>query len=202
MRNLFTALLILTLTACASSPPADFTIQRGKLKENEIVLNGLSKVNLASRVFDVVNQDTGAESGTGIAGKVEPMPADILSAYAAKKFNATGGELTTRFVIHKAGVTVRSVEIADKGWLWGWPESKSYKAEMSVNLSVMLVASRLDGRTAHIDAETQQAQQIATDTTPEARRKAYLALMQRAIQGIDDEISRRLPEWFDEIVVR
>jgi hypothetical protein len=76
------------------------------------------------------------------------------------------------------------------------------KAEMSVNLSVMLVASRTDGRTAHIDAESQQSQQLALDSTPEVRRKVYLDLMQRAVQGVDAEISKRLPDWFDEVVAK
>src|SRR5262245_20860845 len=110
MKKFLTATLVLLLASCASSAPSEFAIQRGKLQDSEMNLDGFAKVKLAPRVFDVVNQDTTAESGTGMAGKVEPMPSDILSAYAAKKFQASGGDLTTRFVIRKGGFTVRSIE--------------------------------------------------------------------------------------------
>lgn len=194
-----TALTLLALTACSSTAPTEFDITRRDVQADEMALDSFGRTTLAARIFDVVNQDMNADNNTGIAGKVQPMPVDILSSYAAKKFRASGGDLSTRFVIKKAEFNVRPIEVKEEGWLF---DSSSYKAEMATNLSVMLVASRADGQTAHINAQTQQTQQMPMDSSPDARREAYLKLMQRAVQALDNEISKELPKWFDEVVVR
>ncbi|MDX1922814.1 MAG: hypothetical protein SFW65_06770, partial [Alphaproteobacteria bacterium] len=123
----------------------------------------------------------------------------ILSAYAAKKFRAGGGVNTTRLVIQKAEFTVTPVETKETGWLW---DNTVYKAEMATNLSVMLVASRPDGLTAHINATTSQTQQTSLDGSPDRRREVYMQLMTRAVEAIDGELNKQLPQWFGDVVVR
>lgn len=198
-RFALTAFSLLALVGCSSTAPTEFAITQKDLDAKEIPLDSFGKVNLSARVFDVVNQDTASENNTGIAGKVQPMPVDILSSYAAKKFRASGGAVTTRFVIKKGEFTVRPVEIKEEGWLF---DSNSYKAELGTNLSVTLVASRPDGMTAHINATTQQTQQMPMESSADARRETYMELMTRAVQAIDNELSKELPKWFDEVVVR
>lgn len=189
----------LILAGCAGTAPTEFAIQSGAMDAKELSLDNLSKTTLAARVFDVVNQDMTSENNTGIAGKVEPTPVDILSSYASKKFRAGGGVNTTRFVIQKAELNVRPVETKEKGWLW---DNTVYKAELTTNLSVMLVASRPDGMTAHINATTTQSQQTGVDTSPEKRREVYMELMGRAVQAIDAELNKQLPAWFGDVVAR
>jgi hypothetical protein len=193
------AVSVLTLAGCSSTPPTAFSITQKPLEATEVPLESFGQVKLASRVFDVVNQDLTAENDTGIAGKVQPMPVDILSSYASKKFRAVGGNITTRFVIRKGSFTVRPVEVKEDGWLF---DSTSYKAELTADLSVMLVASRPDGLTANINAATTQSQQISMESSEDARRAAYLDLMNRAMQALDGEFNKELPKWFDEVVVR
>jgi hypothetical protein len=190
---------VLGLAGCAGTAPTEFSIPTGSLQSKEIPMEGFSRTTFASRVFDVVNQDTSSENNTGIAGKVDPTVVDILSSYASKKFRAGGGENTTRFVIQKAEFNVTPVETKDKGWLW---DNTSYKAEMTTNLSVMLVASRPDGLTAHINATTSQSQQTGMDASPETRRDVYMQLMTRAVQAIDAELNKQLPQWFGDVVLR
>jgi hypothetical protein len=194
-----TVVSALSLAGCAGTAPTEFTIPTGALEAKEIPMEGFTRTTLASRVFDVVNQDTTSESNTGIAGKVEPSAVDILSSYASKKFRAGGGENTTRLVIQKAEFTVSPVETKETGWLW---DNTVYKAEMSTNLSVMLVASRPDGMTAHINATTSQSQQTSLDASPEKRREVYMDLMSRAVKAIDGELDKQLPNWFDDVVVK
>ncbi|NDE90238.1 MAG: hypothetical protein EB059_03745 [Alphaproteobacteria bacterium] len=190
---------VLSLASCAGSAPSEFTIPTGALQSSEIPLDGMSRTTLSSRVFDVVNQDVNAESNTGIAGKVDPSAVDILSSYASKKFRAGGGANTTRLVIQKAEFKVQPVETKETGWLW---DNTVYKAELSTNLSVMLVATRPDGLTAHINATTSQSQQTGLSTSPENRRQVYMELMTRAVQAIDGELNKQLPQWFGDVVVR
>lgn len=190
---------VLALAGCAGSAPTEFAIPTGALEAKEIPMDNFSRTTLASRVFDVVNQDTSSETNTGIAGKVDPSAVDILSAYAAKKFRAGGGVNTTRLVIQKAEFTVTPVETKETGWLW---DNTVYKAEMATNLSVMLVASRPDGLTAHINATTSQTQQTSLDGSPDHRREVYMQLMTRAVEAIDGELNKQLPQWFGDVVVR
>lgn len=190
---------VLGLSGCAGTAPTEFTIPTGALESKEIPMDGFKRTTLASRVFDVVNQDVNSENNTGIAGKVDPSAVDVLSSYASKKFRAGGGENTARFVIQKAEFTVNPVESKEKGWLW---DNTVYKAELSTNLSVMLVASRPDGLTAHINATTSQSQQTSLDTTPENRREVYMQLMSKAVQAIDGEFNKQLPQWFGDVVVK
>ncbi|MBY0427743.1 MAG: hypothetical protein K2Q32_00815 [Alphaproteobacteria bacterium] len=190
---------VLGLSGCAGTAPTEFTIPTGALESKEIPLDGFKRTTLASRVFDVVNQDVNSENNTGIAGKVDPNAVDILSSYASKKFRAGGGENTARFVIQKAEFTVNPVESKETGWLW---DNTVYKAELSTNLSVMLVASRPDGLTAHINATTSQSQQTSLDTTPENRREVYMQLMARAVDALDGEFNKQLPQWFGDVVVK
>jgi hypothetical protein len=192
-------LLAFALASCAGSAPTEFGMTPGKLKEGEIPLESFGQTAFKAQVFDVVNQDLGAESNTGIAGHVEPMPADILSAYAAKKFRATGGSLSTRFVIRKASITAQPVEVTEKGWLW---DNSTYKAELTADLSVALVASRADGMSARIEASTTQTQQVKLSASSDERRKAYLLLMSRALEALDGEINKELPQWFGQVVQR
>ncbi len=194
-----TAVSVLGLSGCAGTAPTEFTIPTGALESKEIPMDNFSRTTLASRVFDVVNQDVNSENNTGIAGKVDPSAVDILSSYASKKFRAGGGQNTTRFVIQKAEFTVTPVETKETGWLW---DNTVYKAELSTNLSVMLVASRPDGLTAHINATTSQSQQTTLDGSPEARRETYMQLMSRAVQAIDGEFNKQLPQWFGDVVVK
>lgn len=194
-----TVVSVLGLSGCAGTAPTEFAIPAGALESKEISMDNFSRTTLASRVFDVVNQDVNAETNTGIAGKVDPSAVDILSSYASKKFRAGGGENTTRFVIQKAEFTVSPVETKEKGWLW---DNTVYKAEMATNLSVMLVASRPDGLTAHINATTSQSQQTSLDTTPENRRETYMQLMTRAVEAVDGELNKQLPQWFGDVVVK
>lgn len=205
MRSFSSALMVVTvvsvlgLSGCAGTAPTEFTIPTGALESKEIPMDNFSRTTLASRVFDVVNQDVNSENNTGIAGKVDPSAVDILSSYASKKFRAGGGQNTTRFVIQKAEFTVTPVETKETGWLW---DNTVYKAELSTNLSVMLVASRPDGLTAHINATTSQSQQTSLDTSPEARRETYMQLMARAVQAVDGEFNKQLPQWFGDVVIK
>lgn len=205
MRTFSKALIVVTvasvlgLSGCAGTAPTEFTIPTGALEAKEIPMDGFKRTTLASRVFDVVNQDVNSENNTGIAGKVDPSVVDILSSYASKKFRAGGGENTARFVIQKAEFNVTPVESKEKGWLW---DNTVYKADLSTNLSVMLVASRPDGLTAHINATTSQSQQTGLDTSPENRREVYMQLMSKAVDAIDSELNKQLPQWFGDVVVK
>ena len=190
---------LLALSGCAGTPPSEFKITSKSLEPQEIPLDSFGRTAFAAQVFDVVNQDVTAENNTGIAGKVDPMPVDILSSYAAKKFRAAGGALTTRFVIRKGEFVVRPVEKKETGWLF---DTTTYKAELSTNLNVMLVASRANGQTANITATTTQSQEVSLDASPDKRREAYIQLMNRAVQAIDNELNKELPKWFDDVVVR
>ncbi len=194
-----TVVSVLGLSGCAGTAPTEFAIPTGALESKEIPMDHFSHTTLASRVFDVVNQDVNSETNTGIAGKVDPNAVDILSSYASKKFRAGGGQNTTRFVIQKAEFTVSPVETKEKGWLW---DNTTYKAELSTTISVMLVASRPDGMTAHINATTNQSQQTELDATPENRRETYTQLMARAVDALDKELDRQLPQWFGDVVVK
>ena len=194
-----TIVSVLGLSGCAGNAPTEFAIPTGALETSEIPMDNFSRTTLASRVFDVVNQDVNSENNTGIAGKVAPSAVDILSSYASKKFRAGGGENTARFVIQKAEFTVSPVETKETGWLW---DNTVYKAELSTNLSVMLVASRPDGLTAHINATTSQSQQTSLDTTPENRREVYTQLMSRAVKELDHELDKQLPQWFGDVVIK
>lgn len=199
MKKPYLIAALILLSACSSSPPSEFTISSAPLQPGEMALDSFGKTSFAARAFDVVNQDLGAAHSTGIAGKVDPSPVDILSSYAAKKFKATGGPYATRFVIKRAAFTATPVETVSKGWLW---DTKEYKVEMTVNVNAGLVASRADGMTAQVNATTAQSQQISTDSSMETRRKAYLALMARAVEAIDGELNKQLPQYFDDIVAR
>mgnify|MGYP003386056362 FL=1 len=190
---------VLGLSGCAGNAPTEFAIPTGALESKEIPMGDFKRTVFASRVFDVVNQDVNAENNTGIAGKVDPSTVDILSTYASKKFRAGGGENTARFVIQKAEFTVNPVEAKESGWLW---DNTVYKAELSTNLSVMLVASRPDGLTANINATTSQSQQTGLDGSPESRREVYMQLMARAVEAIDGELNKQLPTWFGDVVVK
>lgn len=190
---------VLALAGCAGTAPTEFSIPTGALDNKEIPLENFTTTTLASRVFDVVNQDTTSENNTGIAGKVDPSAVDILSAYAARKFKAGGGANTTRLVIQKAEFTVTPVETKETGWLW---DNTVYKAELSTNMNVILVASRPDGMTAHINATTSQTQQTSLDSSPEKRRQVYMELMGRAVQAINTELNKQLPQWFGDVVIR
>lgn len=194
-----TVVSMLALAGCAGTPPTEFAIPTGSLDAKEIPMNNFSRTIFASRVFDVVNQDVNSENNTGIAGKVDPTPVDILSSYASKKFRAGGGANTTRLVIQKAEFTVTPVESKEVGWLW---DNTVYKAELSTNLGVMLVASRPDGLTAHINATTSQSQQTGLDASAEKRREVYMDLMNRAVTAIDSELNKQLPQWFGDVVLK
>lgn len=199
MKKPYLIAALILLSACSSSPPGDFTIASAPLQADEMALDSFGKTSFAARAFDVVNQDLGSAHSTGIAGKVDPSPVDILSSYAAKKFKATGGPYATRFVIKRAAFTATPVETVSKGWLW---DTKEYKVEMTVNVNAGLVASRADGMTAQVNATTAQSQSISINTSMDARRKAYLALMARAVEAIDGEINKQLPQYFDGVVAR
>lgn len=202
MRKLFLAALFCTaLAGCATGPQAEFPIATGPLKAGELT-EGYAPVAFASRVFDVVNQDMTAETKTGIAGKVEPMPVDILSGYAAKKFKAVGGIYSTRFVIRQAEFSVRAVEApAETGWFAGW-FSKSSEAELTANVTAMLAASKADGSSATITATVTQSEKLGFDSTPEARRKAYMELMDKVLASLDGEFTKQLPVYFDDVMAK
>ncbi|MBI3418874.1 MAG: hypothetical protein HY053_01900, partial [Proteobacteria bacterium] len=105
-----------------------------------------------------------------------------------------------RFVVRQASFQVRSTGAGrDSGW-FNFDDSE--KAELSVDLNVMVTASQPNGTGATITATTQQAQQVPFGGTPEEHRAAYMALMMRALQAIDGEISRQLPTYFNAIVAR
>lgn len=190
---------LVLLAACSSTPPTEFTIESRALDAAELPLDSFGKTSFAARTFDVVNQDLSAENNTGIAGKVQPMPVDALSAYAAKKFKAVGGPYATRLVIKKGSLNVSSVEQVSKGWLF---DTTNYKAEMRVNLAASLAASRTDGATATVNAETTQSQQLSLNTSPAERRKVYMELLARALQALDGELNKQLAKYFDEVVAR
>lgn len=196
----FAALLL--LGACSSTPPADFPIAARPLAAGELPLDSFGKTLFAARSFDVVNQDVAADKNTGLAGKVEPMPVDILSAYAARKFRANGGPFATRFVIRKAEFAVNSVSVPETHWPARWFADKDTKAEMTVDLSVSLVASRGDGMDATVNATSTQSQQLGVGTSVEDRRTTYLQLMSRALQGLDGELNKQLAQYFSDVMVR
>ncbi|MDX1922575.1 MAG: hypothetical protein SFW65_05565, partial [Alphaproteobacteria bacterium] len=53
---------VLALAGCAGSAPTEFAIPAGALEAKEIPMDNFSRTTLASRVFDVVNQDTSSET--------------------------------------------------------------------------------------------------------------------------------------------
>jgi hypothetical protein len=191
---------LVLIAGCSSTSPSSYPIAAGTLKGDEVPMAGYGTIGLASRVFDVVNQDQASASNTGIAGSVQPTPADILSNYAAQKFRANGGPYTTRFVIKQASLAVRSVANATSS---GWFDTDSdSKAELTVDLNVMVVATKPDGTGATINATTTQSQQAGFGGTPEEHRVVYVQLMGRALAAVDAEISRQLPSYFSSVMAR
>ncbi|HVY12386.1 MAG TPA: hypothetical protein VHB73_02355 [Alphaproteobacteria bacterium] len=195
-RNALIVVSLLLLAACAGGPGAEFSIAQGPLKPEEMSFANYGQAQLAARVFDVVNQDQTAESNTGIAGRVQPMPVDVLSAYAASKFHATGGIFNARFVIKQASFQVRNVSPPSKSGFFSFMDGGSDRAEMALDITVMVVATRPDGTGATINATTSQTQQAEYSGTPEEHRAIYLGLLTRALQALDGEISRQLPTYF------
>lgn len=206
MRFSFAAILALSATlmlgACSSVDSlSSFPIAQGPLKADELKMDGYSKVAFAARVFDVVNQDSTAEQNTGLAGKVEPSSVDILSRYASQKFRAAGGAQATRFVIRQAQFQVHSTKV-DNSWPASWVSDADTRAEMVATFSVMLSAANADGTSSTITANTTQSSIVAADLSPESARKEYLALMQRALDALDGEITKQLPVYFADVVAR
>jgi hypothetical protein len=187
------------LAACASEAPSQFPIASGPLKTGEVHVDTFGSVGLASRVFDVVNQDQASESNTGLSGRVQPMPVDIVSAYAASKFRANGGPYTVRFVIKSASINTHPASggKSDGGFFsFGEPA----KVEMTVDLNVMVVATGADGTGASINATSTQSDQVPALGSPEENRAAYLKLTEKAVQALDAEITRQLGTYFGPVV--
>ena len=197
--RLLITVAFLGLAACAGTDVNQFAIPTGQLQPGEIEMQSYGHVNLAARNFDVVNQDLSAEQNTGIAGKVDPMPVDILSRYASQKFTAIGGYYNARFVIQQAQFQVRSVPNNDDAI------SKLFEgenqAEMTATISVMLTASRQDGVSESITANTSQVQRVNFNATPDARRQAYMDLMKKAVDALDGEITKQIPAYFNDVAM-
>jgi hypothetical protein len=193
---------VLLLAGCSSTAPSSYPIATGPLKAEEIALANYGTVGLASRVFDVVNQDQAAASNTGLAGGVQPMPVDVLSSYAASKFRANGGPNAVRFVVKQGSLQVRAITPPkSSGWFSSMTDGDA-KAELAVDLSVMVAATKADGTGASIVASTSQTQQTGFGGTPEDHRAVYLQLMARALAALDAEISRQLPTYFNGVIAR
>lgn len=192
---------LLLLVACSSELPGSYPIATGPLKPEELPMASYGTVALASRVFDVVNQDQSSATNTGIAGAVQPMPVDVLSSYAASKFRANGGPYATRFVVKQAAFRVNATQ-ASKSSGWFSLGGDEPKAELSVDLNVMVVATKADGTGATINATTSQSQLTGFGGTPEDHRVVYMQLMGKALAALDGEISRQLPGYFNGVIGR
>ncbi len=192
----------LALASCASGPASGFPIARGPLTAGEMARINYGQTLLSAQVFDVVNQDQTAAGQTGIAGKVDPLPAGILSAYAARKFRATGGPYAVRFVIKRAAFQARALPQRDEGGFFGFMHDDPGKVELSADISVMVVASLPGGAGATISATTIQKRETNAGGSPEDNRAAYLDLMGKAVAALDGEISRQLPVYFGLVLSR
>jgi hypothetical protein len=199
-RNLLAAATLFLLVAC-SSGPAGLSIAGGPLKPNEVSFSGYAATGLRAQAFDVVSQDPNS-GNAGIAGKVQPSPAEILSSYAAQKFRATGGPYNARFVIKQATLQVTQTAMPKKNdsfWSMNMFGGDENKAEMSLNLAVNVIASLPDGTGATITATTVQSEKAGSGS-PDDNREAYMKLMSRALTALDGEINRQLPAYFSNIV--
>jgi hypothetical protein len=200
-RHLLPAAVLFLIAAC-SSDPAGFSIAGGPLQADEIPLTSYAPVTLSAQAFDVVSQDPNSPSA-GVAGKVQPSPAEILSTYAANKFRAAGGSYNARFVIKQATLQVTQTAAPKKDdsfWSFGMFGGDEGKGEMSVNLSINVIASLPDGTGATITATTMQSEKISAGS-PGDNRAAYVKLMGRALTALDGEVTRQLPVYFANIAM-
>ncbi len=194
--KLIVATAFVALAACSTPDVSQFGIAPGPLQANEIPMENYAHLNLSARSFDVVNQDLSADKNTGIAGNVDPMPVDILSRYAAQKFTATGGYYNSRFVIQQAQFNVRAVKNTDM--IGKFTEGDS-QAEMTATISVLLTASRPDGISESVTANTSQVARVSFNASPQGKRKAYLELMARVLDAIDGELAKQIPSYFNDV---
>lgn len=193
---------VLLLSACADNKVDDFPLASRPLATEELPLERFGTMLLAARSFDVINQDLQAAQRTGIAGKVDPMPVDIVAAYAARRFRAVGGPYSVRFVIRKADMAVNAITVPETHWPNRWFKPTNVKLQMKVDLQVMLVASFIGRPDATINVASTQVQELDNGDSAESHRRAYLGLMARAMNEVDAEINRQIPQYMGEIIQR
>jgi hypothetical protein len=198
MPAVLAVVLAAALSACSSMDvPSTFPIAQGPLQADEIPMEDFANVKLAAGAFDVVSQDMTAERNTGLAGAVSPMPVDILSSYAAQKFRANGGFYNARFVIRQAQFQVRSVREEEDDWSFF-----GSKVDMTATVTAMLALTRGDGLASSVTVNTTQTSRVYANTSPDARREAYMELMTHVVKALDAELTRQMPLYIDDAMAR